>query len=85
MCVDGARLLVNGEPVHLTGFGVHEAHQTIGKAHNNALMLRDAACLEWIGANSLRTPITPTPSTSSTTPTVTACSSLTRPLSRCSR
>ncbi|MES6830410.1 beta-glucuronidase [Cutibacterium acnes] len=53
--VDGARLLVNGEPVHLTGFGMHEDHQTIGKAHNDALMLRDAACLEWIGANSLRT------------------------------
>ena len=44
--VDGNRLLVNGEPVHLTGFGMHEDHQTIGKAHNDALMLRDAACLE---------------------------------------
>ena len=53
--VDGNRLLINGEPVHLTGFGMHEDHQTIGKAHNDALMLRDAACLEWIGANSLRT------------------------------
>lgn len=53
--VDGTRLLVNGEPVHLTGFGMHEDHQTLGKAHNDALMLRDAACLEWIGANSLRT------------------------------
>lgn len=53
--VDGKRLLVNGEPVHLRGFGMHEDHQTIGKAHNDALMLRDAACLEWIGANSLRT------------------------------
>ncbi|GAE76378.1 beta-glucuronidase [Cutibacterium acnes JCM 18918] len=41
--------------MHLTGFGMHEDHQTIGKAHNDALMLRDAACLEWIGANSLRT------------------------------
>lgn len=53
--VDGNRLLINGEPVHLTGFGMHEDHQTIGKAHNDALMLRDAACLEWIGANFLRT------------------------------
>ena len=53
--VDGARLLVNGEPVYLTGFGMHEDHVTIGKAHNDALMLRDYECLTWVGANSFRT------------------------------
>ena len=53
--VDGSRLLVNGEPVYLTGFGMHEDHVTIGKAHNDALMLRDYECLTWVGANSFRT------------------------------
>ena len=53
--VDGARLLVNGEPVYLTGFGMHEDHVTIGKAHNDALMIRDFECLTWVGANSFRT------------------------------
>jgi len=53
--VRGTEFLVNGDPVHLTGFGMHEDHATLGKAHNDALMLRDFALLEWIGANSFRT------------------------------
>lgn len=53
--VDGAKLLVNEQPVYLTGFGMHEDHATIGKAHNDALMLRDYELLDWIGANSFRT------------------------------
>ncbi|RMH82932.1 MAG: beta-glucuronidase [Actinomyces sp.] len=55
VAVDGHRLLLNGEPVYLRGFGMHEDHVTIGKGHNDALWLRDFALLEWIGANSLRT------------------------------
>lgn len=55
IAVEGARILLNGEPVHLTGFGMHEDHVTIGKGHNDAMWLRDLACLEWIGANSFRT------------------------------
>ena len=53
--VDGARFLINGEPFYFTGFGMHEDHTTVGKQHNDALMLRDYACLDWIGANSIRT------------------------------
>lgn len=53
--VDGARLLINGEPVYLRGFGMHEDHVTIGKAHNDALWLRDVELLKWVGANSFRT------------------------------
>lgn len=53
--VRGTQFLVNGEPVHFTGFGMHDDHSAIGKGHNDALMLRDFACLEWIGANSVRT------------------------------
>jgi beta-glucuronidase len=53
--VDGTRFLINGEPFHFTGFGMHEDHAVIGKGHNDALMLNDFALLEWIGANSFRT------------------------------
>jgi beta-glucuronidase len=55
VAVDGNRFLINGEPFHFTGFGMHEDHATIGKGHNDALMLHDFALLEWIGANSFRT------------------------------
>ena len=51
----GTELLLNGEPVYLTGFGMHEDHTTVGKAHDPALWLRDLALLDWLGANSLRT------------------------------
>jgi beta-glucuronidase len=53
--VDGTRLLINGEPFRFTGFGMHEDHPVLGKAHNDAHMLHDFALLEWVGANSLRT------------------------------
>lgn len=55
VAIDGARLLLNGEPVYLRGFGMHEDHVTLGKAHNDAMWLRDIECLKWIGANSFRT------------------------------
>ncbi|MEI2776247.1 MAG: beta-glucuronidase [Tetrasphaera sp.] len=55
VAVDGIRFLINGEPFHFRGFGMHEDHITVGKQHNNALMLRDFELLEWIGANSFRT------------------------------
>ena len=53
--VDGTRFLINGEPFYFTGFGMHEDHTTVGKAHVDAMMLRDFHLLEWIGANSFRT------------------------------
>ncbi|QDP97252.1 beta-glucuronidase [Microlunatus elymi] len=53
--VRGTQFLINGEPFYFTGFGMHEDHAIVGKQHNDALMLRDFACLEWIGANSIRT------------------------------
>ena len=55
VAVDGNRFLVNGEPVQFTGFGMHEDHDAVGKGHGDALMLRDFAWLDWIGANSFRT------------------------------
>ncbi|SOC55097.1 beta-glucuronidase [Ornithinimicrobium cerasi] len=53
--VDGTRFLINDTPFYFTGFGMHEDHVTIGKAHNDAMMVRDFNLLRWIGANSFRT------------------------------
>lgn len=55
IAIDGTKLLLNGKPVYLKGFGMHEDHVTIGKAHSDAMMIRDFECLKWIGANSFRT------------------------------
>jgi beta-glucuronidase len=53
--VDGARLLLNGEPVYLRGFGMHEDAAWRGKGHDDARMVRDFTLMRWIGANSFRT------------------------------
>ncbi len=53
--VVGARLLLNGEPLRLRGFGMHEDSALHGKGHDDARMIRDFALLKWIGANSFRT------------------------------
>jgi len=53
--VRGHQFLINNEPFHFTGFGMHEDHVTIGKGHNNAAMVNDFELLDWIGANSFRT------------------------------
>jgi beta-glucuronidase len=53
--VDGDRLLFNGKPVRLRGFGMHEDVALRGKGHDDARMVRDFALLKWIGANSFRT------------------------------
>ena len=55
VAVDGARLLLNGEPVALRGFGMHEDAALRGRGHDDARMVRDFALLNWIGANSFRT------------------------------
>lgn len=55
IAVADGQLLLNGSPVYLTGFGMHEDHPMVGKQHNDTMMLRDFELLEWIGANSLRT------------------------------
>ncbi|MEZ5376877.1 MAG: beta-glucuronidase [Acidimicrobiales bacterium] len=55
VAIDGTRLLLNGEPVQLKGFGMHEDHLVLGKGHNDAMWLRDLELMKWIGANSFRT------------------------------
>ncbi|HWG15517.1 MAG TPA: beta-glucuronidase [Streptosporangiaceae bacterium] len=49
------QLLLNGRPVRLRGFGMHEDGALRGKGHDDARMVRDFALLDWIGANSFRT------------------------------
>jgi beta-glucuronidase len=55
IAVDGDRLLLNGHPVYLTGFGRHEDFPVVGRGLLPALIVKDYALMEWIGANSFRT------------------------------
>lgn len=55
VAIDGTRFLINGEPFHFTGFGMHEDHLVRGKGHDDASMIHDFALLDWLGANSFRT------------------------------
>lgn len=48
-------LVINGEPVRLRGFGMHEDFPTLGKAHHGAVAVRDLALVRWTGANCVRT------------------------------
>jgi beta-glucuronidase len=53
--VEGSRLLFNGEPVFLRGFGKHEDSPVRGRGLDLPLLVKDFGLLEWIGANSVRT------------------------------
>lgn len=53
--VEGTQFLINGEPFHFKGFGMHEDHLVRGKGHDPVSMIHDFALLDWIGANSFRT------------------------------
>ena len=55
IAVDGDRLLLNGQPVHLRGFGRHEDFPVTGRGFVPALVVRDGELLSWTGANSFRT------------------------------
>jgi beta-glucuronidase len=51
----GDRLLLNGQPILLTGFGKHEDFPINGRGLNVPLLVRDHELLRWVGANSYRT------------------------------
>ncbi|HMB24094.1 MAG: beta-glucuronidase [Chloroflexota bacterium] len=53
--VDGDRLLLNGEPVYLKGFGRHEDFPVVGRGFLPAVIVKDYALMQWTGANSFRT------------------------------
>jgi beta-glucuronidase len=55
IAVEGDRLLLNGQPVYLQGFGRHEDFPVVGRGYLPALIVKDYALMRWTGANSFRT------------------------------
>lgn len=55
VAVEGSRLLLNGEPVFLKGFGKHEDYPVLGRGLAEPVIVRDAELMRWTGANSYRT------------------------------
>lgn len=53
--VEGDRLLLNGAPVKLLGFGRHEDFPVVGRGLLPAVIVKDYRLMRWIGANSFRT------------------------------
>lgn len=53
--VEGGKLLLNGEPLYLVGFGKHEDLPMTGRSRHHAAYIRDMELLRWVGANSFRT------------------------------
>ena len=55
IAVDGGKVLLNGQPVKLNGFGRHEDFIASGKGLNLPLVVKDYQLMRWTGANSYRT------------------------------
>jgi len=53
--LEGNKLLLNGEPIFLTGFGKHEDFAVLGKGLSMPVVVKDFHLMKWIGANSFRT------------------------------
>ena len=53
--VEGDALLLNGQPIYLKGFGRHEDFPITGRGSNLAVIVKDYALMDWVGANSFRT------------------------------
>jgi len=53
--VEAERLLLNGKPVHLNGFGKHEDFFIHGKGLDLPVLVRDYELMRWTHANSFRT------------------------------
>ncbi len=55
IAIQGMQLLLNGEPIILRGFCRHEDFPIVGRGYLPAVLIKDYALLEWVGANSFRT------------------------------
>ena len=53
--VQGGKILLNGQPVQLNGYGRHEDFIASGKGLNLPLMVKDYQLMRWTGANAYRT------------------------------
>jgi len=49
------KLLLNGKPIKLKGFGRHEDFAVIGRGYMPALIIKDYDLMRWVGADSFRT------------------------------
>ncbi len=49
------KILLNGDPIFLKGFGKHEDFPVLGKGLSHPLIIKDFELMKWIGANSFRT------------------------------
>lgn len=55
IAVRGDQLLLNGQPITLTGFGMHEDFPVHGRGFDLPVWIRNFELLKWVGANSFRT------------------------------
>lgn len=55
VAVQDGKILLNGKPVTMNGFGRHEDFPASGKGLNLPLMVKDYQLMRWTGANSYRT------------------------------
>jgi beta-glucuronidase len=55
IAVDGGRILLNGRPVQMNGYGRHEDFIASGKGLNLPLLVKDYQLMRWTGANAYRT------------------------------
>jgi beta-glucuronidase len=53
--VKGDKLLLNGKPLRLKGFGRHEDFPVTGRHLPPAVMVKDYELMKWVGADSFRT------------------------------
>ncbi|MBR2685154.1 MAG: beta-glucuronidase [Erysipelotrichaceae bacterium] len=53
--IDGTKILINGKPVYLKGYGKHEDFDIIGRGFNWPLVKRDFELMKWSNANCFRT------------------------------
>ena len=53
--VKGDRLLLNGKPLRLKGFGRHEDFPVTGRHLPDAVVIKDYELMKWVGADSFRT------------------------------
>ncbi|MBD3240584.1 MAG: hypothetical protein GF331_08370 [Chitinivibrionales bacterium] len=55
IAIEGRRVLLNGKPISLLGFGKHEDFHLVGRGLVDAINNRDMDLMKWCGANSFRT------------------------------
>ena len=53
--VKGDDILLNGNPIHLRGFGKHEDFPIFGRGVAQPVIVKDFNLMKWLGANSFRT------------------------------